>query len=143
MPTRDLRRFCSRTRVGPSLKLRNGLGHLQSGRCFWCNTTEQVEVADHVVPWSRSHNESVQNLVLTDARATTPSQTWLSLPALPDGGSSTSTRIAINWSGWPKRRTRHLTSHSLGPGLRRPWNSRWVRRPSPSMSPTANPPNAK
>lgn len=49
-------------------KLRNGLGHLQSGRCFWCNTTEQVEVVDHVVPWSRSHNESVPNLVLTDAR---------------------------------------------------------------------------
>ena len=46
---------------------RSGLREIQNGRCFWCGRKSGVDVVDHVAPWSRTHNDAVQNLVLTDA----------------------------------------------------------------------------
>ncbi len=48
-------------------EFRSGLRDIQDGRCFWCSRKSGVDVVDHVVPWSRTHNDAVQNLVLTDA----------------------------------------------------------------------------
>lgn len=47
--------------------LRDGLAHLQDGRCFYCDAplAGRPEV-DHVVPRTRWPNDAVANLVLAD-----------------------------------------------------------------------------
>ena len=51
-----------RTAFPPAL--RNGLGQLQRGNCFYCGVRLQGRSAvDHFIPWARWPNDAIENLV--------------------------------------------------------------------------------
>lgn len=58
----------NRQTVSPAA--RRAVGQLHGDRCFWCDSllVGKKRHLDHVVPWSRSLNNSVENLVVTDQR---------------------------------------------------------------------------
>ena len=41
---------------------------LQDGRCFWCQQATREMVLDHVIPWSQTRNDAVENLVITHSK---------------------------------------------------------------------------
>lgn len=55
----------------PTARVRRGLWDWQDGRCFYCadrlNDPDAPHV-DHFIPWARYPDDSLDNLVLTDAR---------------------------------------------------------------------------
>lgn len=62
--------FPSESRKSFSLAFRGALQDLQQGRCFWCQRKLLLKYSavDHVVPWSLSRNDAIENLVLSDLR---------------------------------------------------------------------------
>lgn len=65
----DLRRHLfGADRVAFPKALRQDLGDLQEGRCFYCNRplTLSRSAVDHFLPWSRWPNDAVENLVIAD-----------------------------------------------------------------------------
>ena len=60
--------------------LRSGLADLQDGFCFYCRDrlTSRTQI-DHFIPWSRSPNNAIENLVLADACNTDKSDYFPSL----------------------------------------------------------------
>lgn len=50
-------------------KLRDALRDLQGGACFYCSAEAPPDAqVDHFVPWSRSPDTGIENLVLADTR---------------------------------------------------------------------------
>ena len=49
-------------------KLRDPLGQLQDGRCFFCQEKVRTPVIDHFLPWTRCADDSLANLVVADQR---------------------------------------------------------------------------
>lgn len=62
--------FPSESRMNFDFSFRAEMHALQGGQCFWCE--RQIDAAksvfDHVVPWSISRNDAIENLVLTDSK---------------------------------------------------------------------------
>lgn len=53
----------------PTTALRQGLGELQGGRCFYCDyrlgtTSARMPEIDHFIPWARHPENAIENLVL-------------------------------------------------------------------------------
>jgi hypothetical protein len=60
------------------------LSRVQDEKCFWCEEpldSESGRVVDHVVPWSLSQNNAIQNLVITHARCNLLKSNWLPGPS--------------------------------------------------------------
>ena len=55
----------NRAQIG---KLRDPLGQLQDGRCFYCQEKVSQPVIDHFLPWTRCADDSLANLVVADQR---------------------------------------------------------------------------
>jgi 5-methylcytosine-specific restriction endonuclease McrA len=66
----------------PLLRLAHPLAELQNGRCFLCGRglTAGIEV-DHFIPWSRTPNDNIENLVAVHQRCNARKRDFL--PAVP------------------------------------------------------------
>ena len=60
--------FPDSTRLTIPKNVHRSLGEIQQGCCFWCEKPLKGKArhADHVVPWSRSLNNNIENLVISD-----------------------------------------------------------------------------
>jgi hypothetical protein len=59
------------------------LRRAQEGRCFWCGRRIRGDGhVDHVIPWSRTHNDAIENLVLCDLGCNQAKSDWLPCPRL-------------------------------------------------------------
>lgn len=79
------RHLFGRDRLTPPQALREGLIHLQAGRCFYCRRLlHRSPEADHFIPRVRCGIDAVENLVLADRACNSDKRDLLPAPPLVD-----------------------------------------------------------
>lgn len=93
--------FPESARISLSKKALRELNELQLHRCFWCSRDlgRATPNADHVMPWSRTLNNSIENFVLTDARCNSVKSDRL-----------ISAQLGIRWARYVNSHRRDLRS---------------------------------
>src|SRR5205823_3968729 len=118
----QLERFLFGAERVPLERVRGPIIGLQEGRCFYCadrlaGRAGQTPDVDHFIPWSRYPDDSLENLVVADARCNNAKRDFLAAPGhiehwrartRPDSTVSAGlTRIA-EAVGWPRHPDRTL-----------------------------------